>query len=258
MRIIGNLCIWLVCIVFVLCGLGQSIKTAIHTNNDIETPSTEVVERVVASVDTIEISTLEYCETTELHIVSGVADTVIENIETEYAEDYMELIVESILIRDFESAEHYTNLRNEKIVALNLSDTYQTFTWDDAFCIMCVIYKEGGAGSSISDDELMCYGNVVINRTKDSRFPNTIREVLDAEGQYSGFCYKGVFLIDRGDTLLELQAIERSFYIGLRVLNGEHGKNDEGEYCPDTVVWQSNGIQGKIWWHTKSGTYFCE
>lgn len=186
-------------------------------------------------------------------------DTKLESIYPEvYEENYMLLIIDAIKIRDFESAEQYTITRNKKIIDLGLEDTHQIFEWQDAFQLMCVVYQEGGGGSKITDDELLCYGCVVLNRVKSKDFPDTIEKVLTQKGQYRGF-EKGVFLIDRTDNPLEIEAIVRCFNIALRVLDGERGKNDKGEYMPNTVIWQSNKMQGtELWWLTKSGTYFCK
>ena len=191
--------------------------------------------------------------------MDAVASTpIIESTyPEEYEEDYMSLIIDAIKNRDFESAEQYTTTRNKKIIELGLEDEYQVFEWDDAFGLMCTIYQEGGGGSKITDDELLCYANVVLNRVNHKEFPDSITDVLTQEGQYKGF-EDGVYLIDRTDNQLEIDAIERSFNIGLRALNGELGKNDKGEYCPDTIIWQSNSKQGKgVWWRTASGTWFC-
>jgi hypothetical protein len=172
----------------------------------------------------------------------------------EYEENYMALIISAIKVRDFESAEQYTITRNKKIIDMGLEE--QTFEWSDSFNLLCTIYQEGGGGSKITDDELLCYGCVVLNRVKSKDFPDTIEKVLTQKGQYRGF-EKGVFLIDRTDNPLEIEAIVRCFDIALRVLNGEKGKNDNEEYIPDTVVWQSNIKQGEVWWQTESGTWFC-
>ena len=174
--------------------------------------------------------------------------------------NYMQLIIDSLLERDFESAEHYTELRNEKIVTLELDDTYQPFVWDDVFCMTCVIYQEAGGGICVSDDEMLAQANVVQNRIADTRFPNSIREVLEQTKpiQYANFGSNGVNLVNRGDSELELDAIKRSFYIALKALNGDKAVNDDGEECPDNVVYASLSKQGDgVWWETENGTYFC-
>ncbi len=186
-------------------------------------------------------------------------DSINDKLESVYPEEhqfnYMQCIIDAIKIRDFESAEKYTIARNKKIKDLELDE--QIFEWQDAFQLMCVVYQEGGGGSKITDDELLCYGCVVLNRVKSKDFPDTIEKVLTQKGQYRGF-EKGVFLIDRTDNPLEIEAIVRCFGIALRVLNGEKGKNDKGDQIPDNCLWQSNSPQGTdTWWLTKSGTYFC-
>jgi hypothetical protein len=173
---------------------------------------------------------------------------------------YMELILDSIAVRDFKAAEKYNNLRNQKIVLLDLEDTYPTVIWDDAFGLMCVIYQEAGGGEYVTDRELLSQGLCVMNRVNDPRFPNTIKEVLEQGNppQYETFYRRGVYLLNRGDTELEIKAIKRCFLIALRVLNGERPSNDKGVVCPENMIWASRGKQGtSTWWASKSWTYFC-
>ena len=173
--------------------------------------------------------------------------------------NYMSLIVEALLERDFEAAKQYNELRNQKIILLELQDTYPVVIWDDAFCLTCTIYQEEGAGKGVSDNVLLAQGNCVLNRANSyPRFHyNTVRGILEAPGQYANFMKRGVYLLNRGDTAAELAAIERSWYIALRVLAGEKAINDQGIPCPDNMVWASRDRQGKVWWRSPTGTYFC-
>lgn len=188
----------------------------------------------------------------------SISAKATESSEINPNTNYMEFIVLSIRTRNFADAEYYNSLRNQKIIMLGLQNSYQLITWDDAFCLMCAIYQEEGAGPGVGDNELLAQGNCIINRTKMPCFQyTTIRGILEARGQYANFMTNGVNLVNRKDTPEELAAIERSWYIALRVLSGEKAVNSNGIICPDNMVWASRDIQGKIWWHAPSGTYFC-
>lgn len=112
------------------------------------------------------------------------------------------------------------------------------YTMDDMFCLAAVIYQEAG-GNACSDECRIDVADVVLNRKNDSRFPNTIREVLEAKNQYGMFWKTGVEFVQRGNTEEENQAIARAWYIAAKVLNGEHG-----ELYGNGYVWQAEFIQG--------------
>jgi hypothetical protein len=176
--------------------------------------------------------------------------------KTETNTNYMEQIIDYAIARDYDNAMYYTSLRNQKIIVMGLQDTYKTFIFDDLFCFSCAIYKESGAGCYITDDEMLCQGNVISNRVNDSRFPESIRDVLEQDGQYQDFYNCGVFMINRGDSQLELNAIHRSYEIAYRALCGDRAWNGY-EYCPENVLYASQGYQGTgVWWEI-GRTFFC-
>lgn len=85
------------------------------------------------------------------------------------------------------------------------------------------------AGSDWCTDELQrAVGSVVLNRVNDSRFPNTIYEVIYAEGQYST-TWNGE--IDKPYT-------DRTYANAKYLL-------ENGVTIPTDVVWQANFKQGK-------------
>jgi len=194
-----------------------------------------------------------------LMIISTLILSVTINSKAiNYADDqtnYMQMIINSTSTGDIESVKYYIEARNNKISSQGLNSCL-SFTYDDLFCLAATIYQESGAGAYVSDNEMLCQGNVIINRTHDSRFPSTVRGVLEAPNQYANFCSNGVNIVDRGNSQLEIDAINRSYQIALRVLNGERAWNGY-EYCPDNILYASQGWQGtEVWWIC-GRTWFC-
>jgi len=99
-----------------------------------------------------------------------------------------------------------------------------------------VITTESGADWCKDELQLMV-GSVVINRVNDSRFPNTIEEVIYQPGQYS-----------TADRLADIQPTERAM---------EHAKQllIEGVTIPESIVWQANFPQHKTY-KVLQGVYF--
>jgi hypothetical protein len=83
-------------------------------------------------------------------------------------------------------------------------------------------------------------GSVVYNRTKDSRFPNTIEEVVYQQGQYSPV----------GSPIWYTTPNEDSFKAAREILSN-------GSALPSNVVWQANFKQGNGVYCTLETMYFC-
>ena len=108
-----------------------------------------------------------------------------------------------------------------------------------------VVYCEAGS-TYVTDRHQQLVAQVVLNRVADSRFPNTIAEVIYAPGQYS--CV--------GNTRwLNDEVPERCYINALAALQGD-------VECPAEVVYQANFIQGYEVYETYdtsySITYFCK
>jgi len=90
--------------------------------------------------------------------------------------------------------------------------------------LACAIYSEAG-GDECSDECRINVGDVILNRVKDPRFPNTIEGVLTAPRQYGTFSQTGVVWPARASV------DGRSYHvIGL----GELGKSPV-KYCPASI-----------------------
>lgn len=124
------------------------------------------------------------------------------------------------------------------------------YTEDELFCMAATIYNEAG-GDACSDDTRRMVGYVVLNRVNDPRFPDTMREVLEAKNQYGRFCETGVKFADRCSLPQEQHAVERAYTIAREVLECDEIP------IPPTVVFQAQFEQGTSIYKYQDGLYFC-
>lgn len=120
---------------------------------------------------------------------------------------------------------------------------------EDVELLACVIYQEAG-GDACSDLCRFMVGDVVLNRVADSRFPDTIEDVLTHRGQYGTFSKTGVVWPARASNPGEAAAVERAYDTARRLLSGEHSELYGAGY-----IWQAEFIQGKDVIEV-DGTYF--
>lgn len=88
---------------------------------------------------------------------------------------------------------------------------------------------------------------VVVNRVHSPYFPDTVREVVAAPGQYTTLYMTGFDQVSR-----------QCYEAAKKALDGESG-------VPEDVIWQAEFVQGaEVWWVSKidtgwyaSTTYFC-
>ena len=102
-----------------------------------------------------------------------------------------------------------------------------------------VVYSEAGS-DWCSDEMQLLVANVVINRMNDKRFPTTLRSVVYQRGQYQ--CV--------ASGMIKKNPNARAIQNAKRVLDGER-------FCPASVVWQSEFMQGKGLWKKVGNQYFC-
>ena len=125
------------------------------------------------------------------------------------------------------------------------------YTEDELFCMAAAIYNEAG-GDDCSDDTRRLVGYVILNRVNDSRYPDTIREVLEEKNQYGRFYYTGIEFVNRGVSYWESYAQDRAFRIAEEVLESRSNIP-----IPPTVVFQSEHKQGVSVYKHQDGLYFC-
>ena len=63
-------------------------------------------------------------------------------------------------------------------------EPYMNYTEEDLYLLAHIINAEAGGATYVSDACVFGVGSVVLNRVKDPRFPNSIKEVLWQQGQY--------------------------------------------------------------------------
>ena len=100
-----------------------------------------------------------------------------------------------------------------------------SYTQDDLYILAHVIC---GEAQNCPDDEQLLVGSVVLNRVNHGQFPNTIKGVVFAPGQYS--CTR-----------------DGNYYREPTASNWANAKwlLENGSILPGNVVWQSGGRQGR-------------
>lgn len=124
------------------------------------------------------------------------------------------------------------------------------YTDDELFCMAATIYNEAGS-NNCSDETRRLVGYVVLNRVKDSRYPNTIRGVLEQKDQYGRFYYTGIKFADRAKSTQEKEAVDRAYRIAAEVLETATIP------IPSNVVFQAEFAQGISTYTYQDGIYFC-
>lgn len=128
--------------------------------------------------------------------------------------------------------------------------TPEKYTEDELFCMAAVIYNEAGA-DACSDTHRRFVGYVVLNRVNDSRYPNSVREVLEQKGQYQGMG-NGVRFAKRYSNPTEKHAVERAYQIAREVL-----ENRNNIPIPANVLFQAQFVQGTRVYTQIGNTFFC-
>lgn len=125
------------------------------------------------------------------------------------------------------------------------------YTYDELYCMAVVIYNEAGS-NNCTDQQREYVGYVVLNRVNDSRYPDSIREVLEQPGQYEGLGVSGVHFADRASNVTETKALERAWGTAKKVL-----ENKDNIPIPSNVVFQAEYTQGTGIYKQLNNTYFC-
>ena len=128
-------------------------------------------------------------------------------------------------------------------------ETTPPYTEDELEMMALVIYQEAG-GNACSDETRLMVGNVVMNRVADSRFPDTIYDVLTRRGQYGLLHWTGLVWPAKASDPSEAHAVKRAYECAERVLLGER-------VLPEDVIWQAEFIQGTEVVAYQDGMYFC-
>ena len=113
------------------------------------------------------------------------------------------------------------------------------YSEEDLNLLARLIWSEAGS-DWLTDEHQRAVASVVINRVTDSRFPNTIKDVIYQKGQYA--CVNNGMINQTPNQ----RAIDNAKYV-----------LDNGVTIPENVIWQSQSRQGKGVWKQIQGHYFC-
>lgn len=151
------------------------------------------------------------------------------------------LIVSTITLHDstLMVSECIVSADENIVVVADVKEDVKTYTDEELNMLSRIIFAEAGS-DWITDEHQLAVGSVVLNRMADSRFPNTMRDVIFQEGQYT-CTWDGNYYKDPNE----------------RAVNNAKYLLENGVTIPNNVVWQSQGKQGKGLWKKIQNHYFC-
>lgn len=107
-----------------------------------------------------------------------------------------------------------------------------------------VIFCEAGADAQCDETRYMV-GDIVLNRVADSRYPDTIEEVLLEERQFGRFYWTGIIWPERASYARNAHAVDRAREIAYNLLTDTRHSDLYGK----GYIYQDNRVQGKdnVW-----------
>lgn len=126
-----------------------------------------------------------------------------------------------------------------------------TYTGEELELLALVIYQEAG-GDACSDLTRQLVGEVVLNRVEDSRYPDTLAEVLTQRLQYGRLYWTGLVWPERAELPQEAHAVQRAYDMAEALLEGTADK-----LLPEDAVFQAEFPQGTETLIESDGFYFC-
>lgn len=127
----------------------------------------------------------------------------------------------------------------EDVPTIELEEPEPLYSKEDLEMLSRIIFAEAGS-DWITDEHQFAVGSVVLNRVGDSRFPNTMREVVFQKGQYA-CTWDGNYNKTPNE----------------RAINNAKYLLENGVTIPENVVWQSQSRQGAGLWKKIQNQYFC-
>lgn len=143
-----------------------------------------------------------------------------------------------------------TTAKPTTTTAATTSATRITIENSELEMLALIIYQEAGA-DYCSDETRLMVGSVVMNRIANSRYPDTMYEVVTQKGQYGRLYWTGLVWPDRASNPGEAHAVERAYNIARRILHGERA------FSTEDVVYQAEFPQGTEVVAYQDGMYFC-
>lgn len=195
------------------------------------------VEQEEQACKTIEVEEAEKVQTFQIEIVEEIND-IVEEMEQE-----------EVVVNESVTEPVITEEDTEQIVSQ--PDEFSIGTETDLDMLAMIIYQEAGS-DWCQDSTRQMVGEVVLNRVADSRFPNSIYEVLTAEGQYGTLSWTGIVWPHRAYTQPEAHAVQRAYACAESLLS-----NIVERLLPQDAVWQAGFPQGIETMAIQDGMYFC-
>ena len=188
-------------------------------------------------------------------ITSLVATTILgQTVPTLVPEAEQPSTVETTVTEVEETTQETTEVVTEPTETVPTVEattpTEPPYTADELEMLALVIYQEAG-GDACSDETRLMVGTVVMNRVADSRFPDTLCEVLTQRAQYGDLHWTGLVWPKRASDCREAHAVQRAYECAERILQGER-------VLPSDVIWQAKFIQGTEVVAHQDGMYFCK
>lgn len=119
-----------------------------------------------------------------------------------------------------------------------------SYSDDDLYYLAAAVCREAGGQS---EEIQLLVANVIINRVNSTLYPNTIYGVLTQKSQYGTMWKYGVSFPSWATESIKAQC----YSVAKRILDGER-------YCPDSVLFQAEFIQGsRVYKYFEEGYYFC-
>lgn len=126
-----------------------------------------------------------------------------------------------------------------------------TYTGEELELLALVIYQEAG-GDACRDVTRQLVGEVALNRVADSRYPDTLAEVLTQRLQYGRLYWTGLVWPERAELPQEANAVQRAYDMAEALLAGTVDK-----LLPADAVFQAEFPQGTETLIESDGFYFC-
>lgn len=115
---------------------------------------------------------------------------------------------------------------------------------DDLEYLAIVIFCEAGADAQCDETRYMV-GDIVLNRVADSRYPDTIEEVLLEKRQFGRFYWTGIIWPERASYAGNAHAVDRAREIAYNLLTDQRHSDLYGR----GYIYQDNRVQGvdNVW-----------
>ena len=136
-----------------------------------------------------------------------------------------------------------------EVQALTPAKPDPAYTEEELELLALVIYQEAG-GDACSDETRRMVGEVALNRVADTRFPDTLAEVLTQKRQYGRLYWTGLVWPERAAREVEAHAVARAYDCAKQVLTGDR-------LLPEDVIFQAEFSQGRETVALQDGFYFC-